>query len=92
MDTENGVTFSTDWKLDPAPAPVDLKLLKEDKDANWARQKGMPFASFRKATQKTHFHFPRTGQRKKSTGDEWIRLSTGERWTNTSLGYVADIW
>jgi hypothetical protein len=92
MDTENGVTFSTDWKLNPAPASVDLALLREDKDGNWARQKSMPFASFRKATQKTQFHFPRGGQKKKSTGDEWIRMNTGEKWTNTSLGYVADMW
>lgn len=92
MDTENGVSFPTDWKLDPAPAPVDLALLEKDEDANWARQKSMPFASFRKATQKTQFHFPRGGQRKKSSGDEWIRMNTGERWTNTSLGYVADMW
>ena len=92
MDTEDGVTLWTDWKLDPAPAAVDLALLNEDKDANWARQKDMPFASFRKATQKTQFHFPRGGQREKASGDEWIRLNSGERWTNTSLGYVADMW
>jgi len=92
MDTESGVSFSTDWKLTPPPAPVDLALLKQDEDPNWARQKSMPFTFFRKATQKTQFHFPRSGQRKKSGADEWIRLNTGEKWTNTSLGYVADMW
>jgi hypothetical protein len=92
MDKESGVSFSTDWKLHPPPAPVDLALLKEDKDKNWARKEHLPFAFFRKATQKTQFHYPRAGQQKKSAGDEWIRMNTGEKWTNTSLGYVADIW
>ena len=92
MYKETGVSFSTEWELTPPPAPVDLTLLKQDKDANWARQRSMPFAFFRKATQKTQFHFPRSGQRKKSSADEWIRLNTGEKWTNTSLGYVADMW
>ena len=92
MDTESGVSFSTDWKLTPPPAPVDFALLKQDKDANWARQLNMPFASFRKATQKTQFHFPRVGQRKRSSADEWVCLTTGENWTNTSLGYLADMW
>lgn len=92
MHTETGVTFSTNWKLTPPSAPVDLALLKEDKDGNWARQGEMPFSSFRKATTKTQFHFPRAGQTKKSEADEWIRLNTGEKWTNTSLGYVADMW
>lgn len=92
MNKESGVTFSTDWKLMPPPAPVDLALLKQDKDKNWARQMAMPFAFFRKATQKTQFYFPRIGQQKKSSADEWIRLKSGEKWTNTSLGYVADMW
>ena len=92
MDTESGVSFPTGWKLNPAPPAVDIGLLREDKDANWARQKNMPFASFRKATQKSQFHFPRAGQKQKSSGDEWIRFNNGERWTNTSLGYVADMW
>ena len=92
MYKETGVSFSTEWKLMPPPVPVDLALLKQDKDSNWARQRSMPFASFRKATQKTQFHFPRSGQRKKSSADEWIRLNTGEKWTNTTLGYAADMW
>ena len=92
MDTETGVSFSTNWKLDPAPAPVDLKLLAEDKDENWVRQKTMPFGSFRKATQKAQVYYPRGGQKQKSSGDEWIQFKSGEKFTNTSLGYVADMW
>lgn len=92
METESGVTFPTEWKLTPTPVPVNLALLKQDNDENWARQKKMPFSSFRKATQKTQFHFPRSGQRQRNSADEWIRLASGENWTNTALGYVADMW
>jgi hypothetical protein len=92
MDTESGVSFPTTWSLTPPPQPVNLSLLAQDKDENWARKGKLPFSGFRKATEKTQFHFPRGGQRSKSTADEWIRLTTGEKWTNASLGYVADMW
>jgi len=52
----------------------------------------MPFAEFRKATKKVEFYFPRDGQRERSVADEWIRLSTGEKWMNATLGFVADMW
>jgi hypothetical protein len=87
---EKGVTFDTGYELSP-PAPlVDLSLLRQDKDENWARQGAMPFASFRKASRKVQFHLPRRGQAFRSIGDEWLCFSNGERFTNESLGYVAD--
>ncbi|KAH6675463.1 thioesterase-like superfamily-domain-containing protein [Halenospora varia] len=92
MHTEDGVSFNTSYSLNPPPPEVSLDLLSQDKDKNWARQAEMPFASFRKATYKSQFHFPRKGQQSKSSADEWIRLSTGEKWTNASLGYVCDMW
>lgn len=92
LATETGVTFNTNYVLSPPPLPVNLQLLGKDEDPNWACQKDMPFKEFRKATQKTQFHFPRKGQAKQNLGDEWIRRSSGEKWTNTSIGYVADTW
>ena len=92
MITEAGVTFHTNYALHPAPLPVDLARLNNDDDEHWARQPEMPFASFRRATLKTQFHFPRNGQLANSMADEWIRLNNGEKWTNSSLGYVCDMW
>jgi hypothetical protein len=92
MATEVGVTLSNDYKLHPPPCPVDLDLLKQNKDVFWARQPDMPFAKFRKATTKAQFHFPREGQKTMGIADEWIRFSNGEKWTNASLGYVCDMW
>ncbi|KAI9053472.1 hypothetical protein LZ554_002430 [Drepanopeziza brunnea f. sp. 'monogermtubi'] len=90
--TESGVTFSTDYSLHPLPPPVDLSQLKEDNDEHWARLHEMPFASFRKAATKTQFHFPRKDYESRSLSDQWIRWKNGEKWTNTSLGYVADMF
>ncbi len=94
LATESGVSFTTKWALHPPPLHVDLKKLEEDKDENWARARAeeMPFPEFRKASQKTQFHYPRHGQIGTAISDQWIRLSTGEKWTNTTLGYVADIF
>jgi hypothetical protein len=90
--TETGVTFSTSWTPTPATLPVSLSQLPHDKDKNWCLQPEMPFAEFRKATKKVEFYFPRDGQKNRSVADEWIRLSTGEKWTNATLGFVADMW
>ncbi|TVY90689.1 hypothetical protein LAWI1_G004446 [Lachnellula willkommii] len=92
MLTETGVSFSTSWSLNPAPSPVSLARLSENKDENWCLQPEMPFAAFRKATAKTEFYLPRGGQKDRNKADEWIRLRSGEKWTNSSLGFVADTW
>jgi hypothetical protein len=92
MHTEEGITFSTNYKLTPAAPPVDLTLLKQDKDASWCRQEEFLFPGFRKAEQQARFYFPRGGQKQLNLADEWIQLRSGERWTNSSLGYVADMW
>ena len=90
--TETGVSFPTTWSLNPGPLPVSLSRLRENQDENWCLKAEMPFANFRQATKKTEFYFPREGQKDKSRADEWIRLKTGEKWTNATLGYVSDMW
>ncbi|TVY38444.1 hypothetical protein LOCC1_G005851, partial [Lachnellula occidentalis] len=92
IHTETGVSFPTSWSLNPAPSPVSLTRLAENSDENWCLQPEMPFANFRKASAKTEFYLPREGQKDRSKADEWIRLRSGEKWTNSSLGYVADMW
>ncbi|KAE8452111.1 hypothetical protein EG329_001578 [Mollisiaceae sp. DMI_Dod_QoI] len=89
---EDGVTFTTNYCLNPAPLPVSLSSLAQDQDENWARVAEMPFAAFRKATQRTILYFPREGQRKRSSADEWAKLSSGENWTNASIGFLSDMW
>ncbi|KAJ9645323.1 hypothetical protein H2199_003329 [Coniosporium tulheliwenetii] len=89
---ETGVSFATGWSLHPAPAAVDLAALAAGKDQHWQEQTNMPFAKFRKASSRMRFFFPRGGQHLKSMADEWLCFRDGSRFTNESLGYVADMW
>lgn len=89
---ESGPSFSTGWELNPLPRPVDLKKLKAGGDENYAAVDSMPFPKFRKASLKLQFHLPRKSQFLKSMIDEWICFSTGERFTNECLGFVADMF
>ncbi|KAI9670355.1 MAG: hypothetical protein M1817_004398 [Caeruleum heppii] len=92
LHTESGVTFPTNYSLHPRPASVDVSKLQSDTDIHWALESNMPFPEFRKASQKVDFYFPRQGQHDRSMVDEWIRFGNGEKFTNESLGYVADMW
>lgn len=89
---ESGVSFPTQWALHPTPYPVDLTKLRRGADSLWSEQKSMPFANFRKASNRVRFFFPAQGQKMKSLSDQWICFRNGEKFTNESLGYVADMF
>jgi hypothetical protein len=89
---EDGISFPTGWALNPPVYPVDLTKLKSGSDPNWAEQPAMPFSSFRKASNRVRFFFPREGQKIRSLADQWLTWRNGERFTNTSLGYVCDMF
>jgi len=92
MTNEKGATLSTGYSLSPPVPPVSLSQLRQNEDKLWARQDAMPFAVFRKATQKVNFHFPRKGQAMRSLADEWLWFANGEKFTNASLGYISDMF
>lgn len=92
MDTESGFTFETGHKMSPPVPAVDLVKLGQDTDPLWKLQAEMPFAKFRKATTKIKFHFPRTSQSSLATADEWLCWSDGSNFTDTSIGFVADMF
>ncbi|KAL2064737.1 hypothetical protein VTL71DRAFT_3875 [Oculimacula yallundae] len=91
----------------PPPAPTSFPLLSQNRDPNWANAGEMPHAEFRKATRKTEFYLPRPAlqeekkggggqevEREKEKGytDQWMRLKSGEKWTDEMLGYVVDMF
>lgn len=88
IKNETGVSFETNWELTPPPYPVNLKDLRTGNDKNWIEQKEMPFASFRKASSRVRFFFPRQGQKMKSLTDQWLTFRNGEKFTNESIGYA----
>ncbi|RDL34629.1 Uncharacterized protein BP5553_07757 [Venustampulla echinocandica] len=92
MHTETGVSLPTSWSLNPAPLPVSFDLLLRDQDKNWFHLPEMPFAPFRKATQRMEFYLPRQVEPIRRNSDQWVTLKGGEKWTNESLGFVCDMW
>lgn len=92
IDKETGFSFDTEHKMSPPVPTVDLSKLEQDTDPVWGLQATMPFAKFRKATSKVKFHFPRKGQTALSTADEWLCWSDGSNFTNSSIGFVADMF
>jgi hypothetical protein len=92
MDTEEGMGLDTQYTLQPPPPSVDLSKLESDADANWYCKQEMPFANFRKASQRVKFHFPRNGHVLPSIADEWLCFSDGSQFTNSSIGFVADMF
>jgi hypothetical protein len=92
LEKEDGVTFPTGWKLEPAPLAAICSKLESGTDENWVEQTNMPFTHFRKATQRMKFFFPRNGQPLKSMCDQWVCFSDGTKFTTESLGFVADMF
>ncbi|KAI9664969.1 MAG: hypothetical protein M1821_006417 [Bathelium mastoideum] len=95
---ETGISLPTAWALQPPAVPVGegslarLKAGEEEEDEGWAELEKMPFAEFRKASNRVRFFFPRRGQLAKGLTDEWMCLRSGERWTNDSIGFAMDMW
>jgi len=89
---ETGPSFPTSFSLDPPPPKVELSMLESGQDSQWGEPPKLPFIKFRKAVQNVHFFFPRVGQTSASTLDQWITLASGEAFTDTSLGFVVDMF
>ncbi|MCJ1307907.1 hypothetical protein MMC25_001555 [Agyrium rufum] len=95
LHTETGISLDTQWTLSPPPAPfpTDFSLLKADQDANWTfLPDPLPVSRSRRALARVQFGLPRHGQPQISIVDEWLRFRSGERFTDTSLGYVCDLF
>lgn len=96
ISSERGLTLSTGWELLPAPPPVDLQELPGGKDPFWATEASriqishLASLGFVRSVERAfQSYYPRVPGRK-GLEDAWIRLSSGERFTNVSLPLVAD--
>jgi hypothetical protein len=92
MDTEEGPTLDTGYTLMPPRPSVDLEKLERDEDEVWFWQKKMPHAEFRKASNRVKMHFPRQGHVGKAMADQWACFADGSNFTDTSLGFVVDMF
>lgn len=96
---EEGPSYDTQWRLEPPPVPLgggggssSTAGLTAGNDIGWREQKNMPFADFRKAPQNVRFFFPVSGQPAPGIADQWMAFANGERFTDASLGLVADMF
>jgi hypothetical protein len=88
-------TFPRNLQHPVAPPPrPDFAALREDRDAHWARYRfpgGSPL-SYARCLQNCEYYDPRGGQPTRTAIDKWVRLSSGERFTLASLGFISDCW
>lgn len=91
MSTEKGFTFDTQHELPHAAPPVDLEKLETNSDEHWSYL-DVPFAKFRKATAQVNMFLPRAAAVRSNIIDEWICWSNGTNFTQTSIGFVSDMF
>ena len=96
LSSMSGISLDTQFTLVPPPlteSKPNFGLLKQNKqDPNWTNIALPPGFSYIRALQNTKFYIPRQGQVRKSIIDLWICLASGEKYTDATLGYVADCW
>ncbi|OLN87207.1 hypothetical protein CCHL11_03554 [Colletotrichum chlorophyti] len=90
---QKGLTLQTGWTLTPPPKPADFALLALDRDPHWVRRTRLSARaiSYARAESNLEYYTPREGTRR-GIVDLWLRLASGEKFTNVTLGYVADAY
>lgn len=89
LDAESGVTLPTQWKLEHAPPNADLSKLPSGEDESWERM-NIPIMKKVPMLNNLEYYSRRGGHVLPTTHDYWVRLGNGERFTQTSLGFLAD--
>ena len=88
IDAETGISIALPPTLSPVP-PISnsTKALRDGTDPDWKLHE-TKFSKFRKAGQHILTYLPRNGQ--PGVIDQWLKLASGENFTQESLGYVVD--
>jgi Thioesterase-like superfamily len=93
LATESGISLPTSWTLTPAPLPVmSFDALRQNKDPNYILVPNR--YAFRRAAARFDVFYPRKGINfgiGRGGLDHWLRLNSGERFTDDALGLVADV-
>ncbi|KAI0400448.1 thioesterase-like superfamily-domain-containing protein [Xylaria palmicola] len=96
LPAQSGLSLPTSFALQPPAPPVDLdRLSKHGVDEHWGSyaSRSLEFSRFKvRLWDNIDFYVPLRGQHSSSVVDVWMRLTCGERFTNTSLSFVADAW
>lgn len=90
LELEKGVTLPTGFEIKPPPPSVDLERLPTDGDANWKRLQ-LILMDLLPIFDNVELYTPKRKSPLPATYDLWMRMASGERFTTSSLGYVADV-
>lgn len=94
--SETGLTLTTDWELLPSLPRIDLKRVVKGLDPNWSSEASrvqishLASLGFVRAVEGVYESYYRKEPERKGLEDSWIRLSSGERFTDATLPLVAD--
>ncbi|OHF00694.1 hypothetical protein CORC01_04011 [Colletotrichum orchidophilum] len=93
LTLEKGLTLESGWAMTPPVKPADFALLGLDKDPHWVQKLKLNAraASYARAHSNLEYYVPREDTRR-GVVDLWLRLKSGQRFTNVSLGYVVDAY
>lgn len=89
LELEKGVTLPTDFEIKEPPPPVDLVRLSTNGDPNWKKLQ-LVIMDFLRIFDNVELYTPKKQSPLPATWDLWMRMASGERFTTSSLGYVAD--
>ncbi|KAK9782014.1 putative Thioesterase-like superfamily-domain-containing protein [Seiridium cardinale] len=89
---ESGLSLPTAWALNPAPHPANLNALaKHGTDGTWVLWNS-PRPDFRKALSNVNIYTPKGARVDRGIMEQWVRFKNGERFTNTCLGLLSDMF
>ncbi|KAL6925371.1 hypothetical protein FSST1_002645 [Fusarium sambucinum] len=94
--TTDGLTLTTDWKLLPPSPPIDVERAAKGLDPNWSLEASriqiphLVSLGFVRAVEGAFESYYRRKPGRKGLEDSWIRLASGERFTNATLSLVVD--
>ncbi|GKU08574.1 thioesterase family protein [Fusarium langsethiae] len=94
--TTDGLTLATGWQLLPPSPPIDLERVVKGLDPNWSLEASriqtshLASLGFVRAVEGAFESYYRRQPGRKGLEDSWIRLTSGERFTNAMLPLVAD--
>ncbi|RSL93567.1 hypothetical protein CDV31_014667 [Fusarium ambrosium] len=89
LELEKGVTLPTGFDIKEPPPPVDLERLSTNGDPNWKKLQ-LVIMDFLRIFDNVELYTPKKQSPLPATWDLWMRMASGERFTTSSLGYVAD--
>jgi hypothetical protein len=89
-----GFSYACPPLLSPLPPVVDFTKLANNTDPNWVVHSTPYYPAHRvKSQTQCRFALPRHGMPSGTVSDGWIApIQPGERFTNVSLGWLADQW